>query len=112
MKVVVFLLQFCLHDLTCKKKRIMTKNDRTGPLKNIALAYNLIKKETLAQVFSCEFYEIFKIAFSHRNLWWLSLTNWNYNGVFKEIYLCEQEIYFIVFWETQMTAKFIFSTLI
>ena len=44
----------------------MTKNDRTGPLKNIAQAYNLIKKETLAQVYSCEFGEIFKIAFSHR----------------------------------------------
>ena len=66
MKVVVFLLQFCLHDFTCKKKRIMTKNDRTGPLKNIALAYNLIKKETLAQVFSCEFCEIFKNTFIHK----------------------------------------------
>ena len=27
------------------------------------LAYNFIKKETLAQVFSCEFYEIFKNTF-------------------------------------------------
>ena len=50
--------------------------------------------------------------FHIEHLWWLPLTNWNYNGVFKEIYLCEQEIYLIVFWETQMTAKFISSTLI
>ena len=29
----------------------------------------LIKKETLAQVFSCEFYEIFKDIFSTEHLW-------------------------------------------
>ena len=29
-------------------------------------AWNFIKKETLAQVFSCEFCEIFKNAFFHR----------------------------------------------
>ena len=32
-------------------------------------ACNLIKKETLAQVFSCEFYKIFKNAFFTEQLW-------------------------------------------
>ena len=31
-----------------------------------ALAYNYIKKETLAQVFSCKFYEISKNTFFYR----------------------------------------------
>ena len=31
-----------------------------------AWAYNFIKKETLTQVFSCEFYEISKNTFSYR----------------------------------------------
>ena len=32
-------------------------------------ACNLIKKETLAQVFSCEFYEIYKNTFFTEHLW-------------------------------------------
>ena len=32
----------------------------------LRLTYNFIKKETLAQVFSCEFCEISKNTFSHR----------------------------------------------
>ena len=36
-------------------------------------AGNFIKKETLAQVFSCEFYEISKNTFSIDHLWWLLL---------------------------------------
>ena len=31
--------------------------------------YNLIKKEILAQVFSCKFYEIFKYTFFTEHLW-------------------------------------------
>ena len=34
-----------------------------------AEAYNFIKKEALAQVFSCEFWEIFKNTFSTKHLW-------------------------------------------
>ena len=37
-------------------------------------ACNFIKKETLAQVFSCEFCEIFKNTFFTEHLWWLFLT--------------------------------------
>ena len=33
------------------------------------LAYNFIKKEALAQVFSCEFCEIFKNIYSTEHLW-------------------------------------------
>ena len=32
------------------------------------MAYNFIKKETLAQVFPCEFYEISKSTFSTEHL--------------------------------------------
>ena len=34
---------------------------------------NFIKKETLAQLFSCEFCEISKNTFSTEHLWWLLL---------------------------------------
>ena len=34
---------------------------------------NFIKKETLAQVFSCEFCEISKNTFFKEHLWWLLL---------------------------------------
>ena len=37
-------------------------------------ACNFIKKETLAQVFSCEFFEISKSTFFTEHLWWLLLT--------------------------------------
>ena len=37
-------------------------------------ACNFIKKETLAQVFSCEFYEISKNTFFIEYLWWLRLV--------------------------------------
>ena len=36
-------------------------------------ACNFIKKETLAQVFSCEFCEIFKNTFFVEHVWWLLL---------------------------------------
>ena len=42
---------------------------------------NFIKKETLAQVFSCEFYEISKKTFLHRpplvTACWIRKTRWN-----------------------------------
>ena len=37
-------------------------------------ACNFIKKETLTQVFSCEFCEISKSTFVTEHLWWLLLT--------------------------------------
>ena len=36
-------------------------------------ACNFIKKETLAEVFSCEFCEFFKNSFFTEHLWWLLL---------------------------------------
>ena len=38
-------------------------------IKLLALTCNFIKKETLAQVFSCEFCEISKYTFSKEHLW-------------------------------------------
>ena len=40
-------------------------------------ACNFIKKETLAQVFSCEFCEISKNTFFIEHLWWLLLSYYN-----------------------------------
>ena len=40
-----------------------------------AEACNFIEKETLAQVFSCEFWEIFKNTFFIEHLSWLLLNN-------------------------------------
>ena len=40
-------------------------------IKLLALGCNFIKKETLAQVFSCEFCEIFKNTFFIEHLRWL-----------------------------------------
>ena len=42
-------------------------------------ACNLIKKETLAQVFCCEFCEISENTFLIDNLWWLLLFNLTMN---------------------------------
>ena len=39
-----------------------------------APACNFIKKETLAQLFSCEFWEIFKNTFLTEHPWWLLLN--------------------------------------
>ena len=48
---------------TIKKKGIQKKPE----------ACNVIKKQTLAQVFSCEFCEISKNTFFTEQLWWLLL---------------------------------------
>ena len=44
-----------------------------------AEAWNFIKKETLAQVFSCEFYEISKNTFSYRTAP-VAASGFNYLG--------------------------------
>ena len=49
---------------------------RVSFLINFILISNFIKKETLAQVFSCEFYEIFKNTFFIEQLRWL-LAFWS-----------------------------------
>ena len=45
-----------LQESTCARVSFLIKS----------LACNFIEKETLAQMFSCEFYEIFKNIFSYR----------------------------------------------
>ena len=51
-----------------------------------AYACNFIKKETVAQLFSCEFCETFKSIFLTEHLWWLlwsiHLRNW-FSDVFN-----------------------------
>ena len=47
-----------------------------------AWAFNFIKKETLAQVFSCEFCEIFKNTFSYRTHLMAASEIWLVNNFF------------------------------
>ena len=89
----------CSHFFQCWMLKSLEENDRSslpevlfyekGVLQNIEKftgkqlsqclflnkveACDFIKKETLAQVFSCEFCEIFKKTFFMENLWWLLL---------------------------------------
>ena len=53
--VATFMLQLCYH-----------KNSRQNLANHRPEACNFIKKETLTQVFSCEFYEIYKNTFYYR----------------------------------------------
>ena len=43
-------------------------------LLTLNIAYNFIKKEALTQVFSCEFFEIFKKNFFTEHIRWLLLV--------------------------------------
>ena len=47
-------------------------NEAAG-LKHLYQSLFLIKLQTLAQVFSCKFYKIFKNIFFTEHLWWLLL---------------------------------------
>ena len=49
----------------CSVKKVFLQNHK----KTRALACNFIKKETLAQIFSCEFCEISKNTFFTEHLW-------------------------------------------
>ena len=44
----------------------ISKNSQENNCVRVCFLINVIKKETLAQVFSCEFYEIPKNTFSYR----------------------------------------------
>ena len=44
-----------------------SKNLQENTYARVSFSINFIKKETLAQVFSCEFFEIFKNAFFYQN---------------------------------------------
>ena len=57
-----------------KFRKIHKKTHVPGSLFAMPQACNFIKKETLAQVFSCEFSEIFKSTFFIEHLWWLLLS--------------------------------------
>ena len=64
------LRQFILY---LESKQILLEIKRGLEKVVIAKACNFITKETLPQVFSCEFCEISKNIFFHRNPWWLLL---------------------------------------
>ena len=51
--------------IECSVKKVL-KFEKLKKKKKLPQAYNFIKKETLAQVFSCEFWEIFKNTFFQR----------------------------------------------
>ena len=47
----------------------ISQNSQENTCARVSLPYNFIKKETLAQLFSCEFYEISKSTFFAEHLW-------------------------------------------
>ena len=72
-----------------------------------AKACNFIKKETLAQVFSCEFWESFKNTFSYKT----ALSTFSYSGCFwneetSSIHsLKKRKVLSIVFFMTMFDPK-------
>ena len=58
-------------------------------------ACNFIKKETLAQVFSCEFYEIFNNTLFTEHLWWLLLMS---DRVLNTLLNPQRKLYFFTLW--------------
>ena len=60
-----FKISKCLQEKTCARPSFLINLQ--------ALAWKFIQKETLAQVFSCKFPEIFKKASFIEHLWWLLL---------------------------------------
>ena len=58
------------------EKRLSDKFPKTHMKASVpeSQAYNFIKKQTLAQVFSCEFCIISKSIFFIEHLWWLLLN--------------------------------------
>ena len=67
----------CFHKSTIQLKYMTEAVVRRYSVKKVFLekncACNFIKKETLAQVFSCEFCKISKNTFLTEPLWWLLL---------------------------------------
>ena len=68
----VFIILIRIHLRNDKLSKRIERRSRPevfckkGVLRNVAKACNFIKKESLAQVFSCEFCEIFENPFFYR----------------------------------------------
>ena len=73
---------------------------RVSFLTKLLASLHFIKKDTLAQVFSCEFCETDKNAFFTEHLWATALEKWNENSKFKLnfkfISKLYQQFYFII----------------
>ena len=69
---------------------------------------NFIKKETLVQLFSCEFCEVFKNIFFTEHLRWMLLLDWDILSIKKhfeksdlnanDTYFCSSYIFGLIFW--------------
>ena len=55
----------------------ISQNSQEKICARVSFLINFVTKETLAQVFSCEFCEIFKNTLFIENLWWLLLVKLN-----------------------------------
>ena len=64
---------FCKKDVLKNFAKFAGKHFCQSIFFNKVEACNLIKKETLAQVFSCEFFETFKNSLIVEHLWWFYL---------------------------------------
>ena len=72
-----------LHENTCARVSFLIKPK----------AYSFIKKENIAQVFSCEFCEISKNTFFIEQLWWL-LLNIQIKQIGKSLFYVNKKLKF------------------
>ena len=67
------------------------------------MACNFIKRETLEQVFFCEFDEIFKNTLFNEHLWWLLL--YSENKIQKNVDISWSANQWISFYKIRTSAK-------
>ena len=73
----ILLCRSSRQEVFCKKGVLRNFSKLIGSTcatASFSIRLSFIKKETLAQLFSCEFLEIFKNIFFIEHLWWLLLT--------------------------------------
>ena len=69
------------------------------------MAYNFIKKETLAHVFFCEFWKVLKTAYYEENLGPAASDNSDWKDVCQDKSICQKMI--TVFWRVMIRLKIV-----
>ena len=76
MYIYVFLCIYSIYRSChhmCSMNKVVLRNFKECTGKHLWQSLFFNKKEALAQVFSCEFCEVFKTIFFTEHLWWLLL---------------------------------------
>ena len=76
---------FCKKDVVRNFEKFTEKHLCQSLFFNKFATYNFIKKEALAQVFSCEFYEISRTPFLTEHLRWLLLNCWEVENYYFQL---------------------------